>query len=237
MKMVKRRSLCARGIALFVAAAFALPACATTGESTTGRTIGTAVGAVTGGLIGYKKDKGSGALKGALIGAAAGYVVGWLVDEYLMKKTKTAEQVQAEYKVAANAAAPPAVHGYQVVINPDQSLHKGAAAEAVSAFDLVAPSNVRPKVEEERSIVAPDGTTLHTKRYAYKEVDGPGGYEFRHKLPVPPEAVEGTYRYDSALYVDGKRTSKASSEFQVARAGGGVVVAWLSPRAARKGVR
>jgi len=215
---------------LLVAGAFALGACASTGENTTGRTVGTSLGALAGGIIGYQKDGKTGALKGALIGGATGYVVGWLVDEYVMKRTKTAAQVQAEYKVPEATPVPPSVHAYGVVINPDRTLARGKGAEATTGFDLVAASGAKPSVEESRAIVAPDGNAIHSKRYAYKEVDGPGGYEFRHKLPVPAEADQGIYRYDSVLYVDGKEASRASNAFQVARSsGGGIAVAWLGP--------
>ncbi|GAB4229411.1 MAG: hypothetical protein OHK0028_03530 [Deltaproteobacteria bacterium] len=221
-----------RWCALFVAGVFALGACASTGDNTTGRTVGTAIGALAGGVIGYKKDKKTGAAVGAVIGAAAGYAVGWLVDEYVMKRTKSPVQVKAEYKVPDSGTVPPTVHAYNVVINPDRNLARGKGAEATTGFDLVASPGVKPLVEENRTIVGPDGGTIHTKRYTYKEVDGPGGYEFRHRLPVPAEADQGIYRYDSSLYVNGKVASRASSEFQVARSsGGGVVVAWLHPRA------
>jgi hypothetical protein len=182
-------------------------------------------------VVGYQKDKKTGALKGALIGGAAGYAVGWLVDEYVMKRTKSAAQVRAEYKVPEAAPVPPTVHAYGVVINPDRALARGKGAEATTGFDLVAASGAKPSVEESRAIVAPDGKTIHTKRYSYKEVDGPGGYEFRHKLPVPAEADQGIYRYDSVLFVNGKEASRASNEFQVARSsGGGTAFAWLEPR-------
>lgn len=220
-----------RWAALLVAAAFALGACASTGENTTGRTVGTSIGALAGGIIGYKKDGKTGALKGALIGGATGYAVGWLVDEYVMKRTKTAAQVQAEYKVPQSAPVPPTVHAYGVVINPDKTIARGKGAEATTGFDLVAANGAKPSVEESRSIVAPDGKMINTKRYSYKEVDGPGGYEFRHKLPVPAEADQGIYRYDSVLFVNGKEASRASNEFQVARSsGGGFAVAWIGPR-------
>ena len=220
-----------RWVALLVAGSIALGACASTGESTTGRTVGTTVGALAGGVIGYQKNKKTGAVAGALIGGAAGYAVGWLVDEYVMKRTKTAAQVQAEYKVPKAAPVHPAVHGYGVVINPDRTLARGKGAEATTGFDLVAAAGARPSVEESRSIVAPDGKKVNARRYAYKEVDGPGGYEFRHKLPVPAEADQGIYRYDSVLFVNGKEASRASNEFQVARSpGGGIAVAWLGPR-------
>ena len=213
---------------LLVAGAFALGACASTGENTTGRTAGTTIGALAGGVIGYQKNKKTGAVVGAVVGGAAGYAVGWLVDEYVMKKTKTSAQVRAEYKVSQTKTVPPTVHGYGVVINPDKTLARGKGAEATTGFDLVASSGARPSVEESRAIVAPDGNTIHAKRYSYKEVDGPGGYEFRHKLPVPAEADQGIYRYDSVLYVNGKEASRASNEFQVARTtGGGIAVAWL----------
>jgi len=223
-----------RWVALFLAGAFAFGACASTGENTTGRTVGTSLGALAGGIIGYQKDGKTGALKGALIGGTAGYLVGWFVDEYVMKRTKTAEQIQAEYKVPAATPVPPTVHAYGVVINPDKTIARGKGAEATTGFDLVAASGAKPSVEESRAIVAPDGKTINSKRYSYKEVDGPGGYEFRHRLPVPAEADQGIYRYDSVLYVNGKEASRASNGFQVARsAAGGTVVAWLEPRMSR----
>jgi hypothetical protein len=223
------RALC--WVSLLVAGGVALGACASIGENTAGRTVGTTLGALAGGVIGYQKDKGTGALKGALIGGATGYAVGWLVDEYVMKRTKTAAQIKAEYKVPGSAPVAPAVHAYGVVINPDKTLARGRGAEATTAFDLVAASGAKPLVEERRAIVAPDGKTIHSKRYSYKEVDGPGGYEFRHKLPVPAEADQGIYRYDSVLYVDGKVASRANNEFQVARSSGGdIAVAWLGHR-------
>ena len=219
-----------RWVALLAAGAFTLGACAATGENTAGRTVGTTLGALAGGVIGYRQNKKTGAVVGTVIGAAAGYAVGWLVDEYVMKRTKTAAQVQAEYKVPEAGPVPPTVHAYGVVINPDKTLARGKGAEATTGFDLVAATGARPSVEESRAIVAPDGKTIHSKRYSYKEIDGPGGYEFRQKLPVPPEADQGIYRYDSVLYVNGKEASRASNEFQVARSsGGGIVVAWLWP--------
>lgn len=217
--------------ALLVAGAFALGACASTGENTTGRTVGTTIGALAGGVLGYQKNKKTGAVVGALVGGAAGYAVGWLVDEYVMKRTKTSAQVRAEYKVPEAAPFPTTVHAYGVVINPETTLARGKGAEATTGFDLVAASGAKPSVEESRTIVAPDGKMINTRRYSYKEVDGPGGYEFRHKLPVPAEADQGIYRYDSVLFVNGKEASRASNEFQVARSsGGGIAVAWLGPR-------
>ena len=227
---MKRNERPLRWVALLVAGSLALGACASTGENTTGRTVGTTLGALAGGVIGYQKNRKTGAVVGAVIGGAAGYAAGWLVDEYVMKRTKTAAQVRAEYKVPEAAPVPPTVHGYGVVINPDRTLARGKGAEATTEFDLVAAAGAKPSVEESREIVAPDGKVIHTKRYSYKEVDGPGGYEFRHKLPVPAEADQGIYRYDSVLYVNGKEASRASNEFQVARSsGGGIVVAWLGP--------
>lgn len=227
-----------RWVALLVAGAFALGACASTGENTTGRTAGATLGALAGGVIGYQKNKKTGAVVGAVVGGAAGYAVGWLVDEYVMKRTKTAAQVRAEYKVPETKTVATTVHAYGVVINPDKTIARGKGAEATTGFDLVAASGAKPSVEESRAIVAPDGKTINTKRYAYKEVDGPGGYEFRQRLPVPPEADQGIYRYDSVLYVDGKVASRASNEFQVARSiGGWISVAWLGPRMGGRGTQ
>ena len=152
----------------------------------------TTFGALAGGVIGYQKNKKTGAVAGALIGGAAGYAVGWLVDEYVMKRTKTAAQVRAEYKVPEAAPVPPTVHGYGVVINPDKTLARGKGAEATTGFDLVAASGAKPSVEESRAIVAPDGKMINTKRYSYKEVDGPGGTSFDTSFPFRPRRTRGS---------------------------------------------
>lgn len=220
-------------VALFVSG------CASTGENTTGRTMGTAVGALGGALLGHKQGGKGGALLGALLGGAAGYAVGWLVDDYTAKKTKSAQEVRDQYAQARPQQAQdheqksvqeekqdmtgqdpqqtqlePEIHAFAVTVNPDETLVRGKGGEIVSSFDLVAEEGTKVQVEEERSIVSPDGKELKKKRYVYKEVDGGGRYEFSTKVPPAKDIEQGRYSIASKLYIDGKEAGSADSGFQ-----------------------
>ena len=200
-----------------VCVTFFVSGCATTGENTTGRATGTAVGALGGALLGYKQGGVRGALLGGVLGGAAGYAVGWLVDGYTAKRTKSAQQVRDQDAQARprQVQRKPEIHSFAVAVNPEETIHRGQGGEIVSSFDLVAGESAAVKVEEERSIISPDGKELMKKRYAYREVDGSGGYEFRSKFPVPKEVEQGKYTIASKLYVNDKETGTAGSGFQL----------------------
>lgn len=200
----------------FVCVTFFVSGCATTGENTTGRTTGTAVGAIGGALVGYKQGGVKGLLAGAAIGGAAGYAVGWLVDGYTAKKTKSAQQVRDQYAQARSQQKQlaPEIHAFGVTVDPDETIPRGKGGEIVSNFDLVARDGAVVKVEEERSIISPDGKELGKKRYVYKEVDGGGRYEFRTKIPAAKEVEQGRYSIASKLYVNGQEGGSANSGFQ-----------------------
>lgn len=208
----------AKALTAWCVAAALAAGCATTDERTTGRWTGATIGAIAGGIIGAKEKGLKGAVIGAAAGGAAGYLVGWLVDEYVARRTKTAQQVREEYRLPEkSAAAEPRVLAYDLRVAPSEGLPRGREAEAVSTFDLNAPQGAALTVEEERSLVAPDGKDIVRKRYSYKEVDGAGGYEFRHRMPIPKEADQGRYEYASQLFVNGKPAGSARSGFLVVR--------------------
>lgn len=195
--------------------------CATTGENTSGRTLGTAIGAIAGAFIGGKNHGAKGALVGAIAGGLAGYAVGWMIDEYQAKKTKTAQQVREQYAVQSQDTTPQPVetkaYAYATTVSPSETVLRGESAEVVTSFDLMAPEGAPVKVEEERTILKPDGSELAKKRYHYKEVDGAGGYEFRTKVEVPKEIDQGYFAIASKLYVDGNEAGATNSSFQVVR--------------------
>ncbi len=229
-----------KAVIVLVCVTFFVSGCATTGENTTGRTTGTAIGALGGALLGHKQGGKGGALLGALLGGAAGYAVGWLVDDYTAKKTKSAQEVREQYAQARpqqaqdqeqqsvqeekqdmtghdpqQAQLEPEIHAFAVTVNPDETLVRGKGGEIISSFDLVAEEGTKVQVEEERSIVSPDGKELLKKRYVYKEVDGGGGYEFRAKVPAANDVEQGRYSIVSKLYLDGKEAGSADSGFQL----------------------
>jgi hypothetical protein len=199
--------------------------CATrrTGESTSGRTIGTVVGATAGGLIGGSKHGAGGAIAGAVIGGLAGYTVGWAIDDYKARKTKTAEQVKEQYAGSTPGSAAPnkvVAHAYRVTVAPSYAIKRGESVVIVTTFDLIVPEGAPVNVEEERTILKPDGSQLATRRDVYnKDIDGSGGYEFSNRVGVPKGIDQGYFSVASTLYIDGKNAGSKNSTFQVVKRG------------------
>lgn len=198
--------------------------CATTGENTSGRVIGTTIGAVTGALIGANKHGTKGALAGALIGGTAGFAAGWLVDGYRAKKTKTAQQVREQYGVPSRGYTVPE---YNLAISPTATVPRGEKVDIVSTFAISGPDNYPLKVAEVLTISKPDGTVLITKRqeYNYKDVDGPGEYEFSQPFHVQQGIDQGYCSVSSTLYINGKTAGNRNSNIQVVRRGSVRVIA------------
>jgi hypothetical protein len=200
--------------------------CATTGEDTSGRVFGTAIGAVTGALIGANKHGTKGALAGALIGGTAGFAAGWLVDGYRAKKTKSAQQVREQYEVKSQYAnVPTKLGGYNIMQVPTRAVPRGETTEIMTTFDIIGRDGNPIKVTEEQTVLRPDGTKLANKRYEYKEVDGPGGYEFSHSVPVPKGVDQGYYSVNSILYINGMNAGTTNSNFQVVSRGSARMIA------------
>jgi len=200
-----------------------LAGCSTTGEQTTGRTVGTGAGAIAGAAIGAKKHGATGAIVGGVIGALAGFAVGWVIDDYQAKKTKTADQVEKQYPAPTPGSAAPAeiaAHAYNVKVIPSDKVVRGENVVIVTTFDLVVPKGVPVNVEEERTILKPDGSQLAKRRDVYnKDIDGSGSYEFSSRVSVPKGIDEGYFSVVSTLYVGTKEAGTINSSFHVVTVG------------------
>ncbi len=176
-----------------------------------GAVAGAVIGAVTGGDL-------KSAAAGAVAGAALGYAAGWLVERYEARKVRDAEQVQQAYGPPP-ASGPPQVHAYKTWIDPD-AIRRGTEAGWVSSFDVQVPPGEQPVVQEERVFLDPDGNTISRRTYDYsKDVTGSGGYEFELTIPIPENAPEGKYSYQTRLMVDGEKREGLQGSFQIAAGG------------------
>lgn len=183
--------------------------------------VGAGIGAVAGAVIGAVTGHDiKSAAAGAVAGAALGYAAGWLAEKYEARKVRDAEQVKEAYGPVP-VSGPPQVHGYKTWIDPN-AIKKGTEAGWVSSFDVQVPPGEQAKVEEERVFLDPDGNTISRRTYDYsKDVTGSGGYEFELTIPIPENAPEGKYSYETKLMVDGEKQSGLDGSFQIA--GGGEV--------------
>ncbi|HBB40010.1 MAG TPA: hypothetical protein DC005_00900 [Proteobacteria bacterium] len=196
-------------------------------KKTVGAGIGAAVGAAIGAVTG--RDAKSVAA-GAVAGAALGYAAGWLAEKYAARQVRNAEQVKQAYG-APPVSGPPQVHAYKTWIDPD-AIRRGTAAGWVSSFDVQVPPGMQTKVAEERLFLDPDGNTISRRTYDYSgDVTGTGGYEFELTIPIPANAPEGKYSYETHLTVDGAPKDKLQGSFQIAADGrvSEVTVACVTP--------
>ncbi len=60
---------------------------------------------------------------------------------------------------------------------------------------------------------------LKRHQIAYTKLTGTGGYEFELTIPIPENAPEGRYSYQTKLMVDGEKQSGLDGSFQIAAGG------------------
>jgi len=183
------------------------------------RYVGTGVGAVVGAGIGVLAggDLKAAAI-GAAVGGAVGYGVAWLAEHYEVRRVRD-EAVIEEVYGAAEDDAPPEVHGYRSWVDPD-AIRTGTEAGWVSTFDIQVPAGTEVTVVEERVFIDPDGNTISRRTYDYShDVTGSGGYEFELTIPIPANAPEGRYGYQTRLLVGDTEASRLDGSFQIADGG------------------
>jgi len=183
------------------------------------RYVGTGIGAVVGAGIGVLAGGDvKAAAAGAVIGGAVGYGVAWLAEHYEVRRVRD-EAVIEEVYGAVQDDGPPEVHGYRSWVDPD-AIRTGTEAGWVSTFDIQVPAGTEVTVVEERVFIDPDGNTISRRTYDYsRDVTGSGGYEFELTIPIPANAPEGRYGYQTRLMVGDTEASRLDGSFQIARVG------------------
>lgn len=176
-------------------------------------------GALLGGLI----AKGNDRLRGAALGAAlgAGACLAW---DYHAKQTKTATQVQDEYRRANRGALPDEsrVTFYDTRVSPAQRIAPGDQVIVVSDIEIVQGSRdyLAPQLEEEVVIVRPDGQEIRARKQA-NQGSYAGGYRTSYTLRMPEGVQPGVYPVRTSLYLNGRPVETRRAEIQVVDAGTG----------------
>lgn len=178
-------------------------------------------GAALGGLL----ASGNNRLRGAALGAgvAALACVAW---NYNVKQTRTAQQVQADYRSANRGRMPERaqVVRYDPQFSPSGRVAPGSQVLVNSDIEVVAGTRdtAVPVVEEELTMIRPDGKQL-VSRKVVNEGQGAGGYRSSFTLKMPKGVPEGEYPVKTALFLNGQRVEERSLTMQVATSAGGDV--------------
>lgn len=208
------------GVALLTACALVIAGCETTGGTGSaggdGDPCNILVGGIIGGIAGAVLDRNRRG-RGAVIGAAAGALTCVAVNA-VSRRTRTAQQVEEDYRRANQGQLPPdepVVQAYNVVVNPDAGVPSGERLQVVSNMTVVRgarqPVN---EVKEVLTLTGPDGKARTAEKTA-SEQPGSGAYENAFSLTLPKGVAPGAYPVNTQLYVNGKQMAQRKQELRV----------------------
>lgn len=217
-----RKTLRNTTIALLVAT-LGVAGCATTGgsgqrgmaDSGTGECnagIAALAGAVVGGLLAQGNNRVRGAALGA--GLASLACVAW---NYNAHQTKTAEQVQHDYKAANQGQVPvqSRVLAYDTRFDPNAKVSPGGKMTVVSNIEVVqGTGDAKPVLEEELTLVRPDGSEIKSRKKA-NENQGAGAYSTSYSMNMPSGVPQGMYPVKTALFLNGTKVAGKDLSMQV----------------------
>jgi hypothetical protein len=176
----------------------------------------TAVAAVGGALIGALLGGKRGALVGGAIGSAA-----CMGANYHAKKVKSQQQVNEAYQRANGGELPEhaTLVEYQPRINPAPQMQPGASSTLDSYIEVAqGQDGVAPRIEEEITLIGPDGKQLKSIRKPANESQTSGAFETQFAFTLPKGVREGLYQFRTAVYLNGENVREEQLPLQVVSA-------------------
>lgn len=178
-------------------------------------------GALLGSLVGGK----NGALKGAAVGLAACAVV-----EIASRQTKSAAEVDQQYRAANRNQLPPnaRIDNYTTVVTPNGVAKAGDPIRTQSTIRVV--SGTQEPIQEVKEVLvayAPDGSEFKRGEKKVNDYGGSGEYENSFTLKLPQGSPQGIYRLTTQVFVNGKPMPMKQTSVQVASNVDGPTLAML----------
>jgi hypothetical protein len=214
-------------VAVLTASAIAISGCAThsSGQESAdgGDPCNAIIGGVVGGILGAVLDhnrRGRGAAIGAAVGALACVAV-----NAASRQTRTAQQVEGEYRSKNQGRLPPnepVVQAYSVTMNPDSEVQSGEKLQVVSNMTVVSGQKQSVnEVKEVLTLTGPDGKNRRAEKVASKQA-GSGSYENTFSLTLPKGVAPGAYPVKTQLYVNGTQMAERQQALRVIAQNDGV---------------
>jgi hypothetical protein len=189
------------------------------------------VAAVIGGIAGALLGQGKNHIRGAAIGAGVASLA-CMAFNFQTAQTRTAQQVQDEYKVQNGGQLPgqPIVTSYETRIVPSEKVRPGSKATLNSSIVVVnGATGIAPRIEEEVSLFDPDGKRItQTRKIANQNGEAGGAFTTSFSFALPEGVKQGVYPVKTALFLDGQQASAREAALQVVMTQTGPVFALLS---------
>lgn len=188
---------------------------------------GMAIG-VIGGLLFGGRDRA----RAAAIGGAAGAMACIAVNA-ASRRTRTAQQVEEDYKTAHAGELPqgaPVLQTYDVRVNPTTDVKSGESFQIVSNITVI--SSAQQPVSEVReaiTLTGPDGKTRNAEKVA-TEQSGSGAFENTFTLTLPSGVASGSYPVTTKLSINGQVAGERQQTLQIMAASNGGLLLALADR-------
>jgi hypothetical protein len=176
--------------------------------------------ALVGAIAGAGLAQGNNRVKGAAVGAGLASLacVAW---NYNSQQTKSAQQVQAEYKKKMGTLPVQShIASFNSNFKPTNVVKSGSKMTVVSNIEIVQGTDgVKPLVEEAFSITKPDGTVQTSPRKVANESGDAGAYQTSFAINMPQGVPQGVYPIKVSVYVNGQPSGTNYLNMQVVTAG------------------
>jgi hypothetical protein len=166
-------------------------------------------GALIGALLGGKR--------GAAIGGALGATV-CVAANYRAQKVRSAQEVENAYRQANGGQMPEhaTLVTYESHVQPAARIKPGDASVLASYIEVAQGSDgIAPRIEEEITLVGPDGKTLKTLRKPANEGASSGAFQTEFGFTLPKGVREGQYEFRTAVLINGEPVREARVPLQV----------------------
>lgn len=227
-----------RFVALTLVVALFVTGCATTkgGQSDGGDGkcgVAAVGGAVAGALIGALLSRNK--VQGALIGAGGGAVLGGVLCLAVTaesRQTKTASQVEQDYRSQNSDSLPPApqVQSYSLGIVPTSGAVKRGETLVIHSEAQVV-RGLREDISSVKEVIQLKlGNDVLQTADKNMNAAGSGAFDTTYSIPIPQRFQDGTYTIASALYVNGQQTGmQRQGSFYIVTLDDGVRYAFREP--------
>lgn len=179
-------------------------------------------GALIGALLGGRKHRLAGAAVGGSVGAAA-----CLAVNYHARQVKSAQQTDEDFRGThgGNLPAHAVVVRYDTRFDPVATIKQGGSSNLDSYIEVAEGTDgVQPTVEEQITLIAPNGKQLKSIRKQASTGATAGAFETQFAFTMPQGVAEGEYQFKTALLLNGQDVRDTSLPLQVVSSSNTVAV-------------
>ena len=151
---------------------------------------------------------------------------------YQAAQTKTAQQVQDEYKTQNDGQLPKetVIARYESKIAPNEQVRPGSKTTLNSTIEVVrGTADIVPTIEEEVSLFDPNGKQITSTRKVANQNGDAGAFTTSFSFTLPEGVKQGVYPIKTALFLNGQQANTGEVALQVVMTQTGTIIGLVNP--------